>query len=143
MCSAKKFDKAVNVTSRVVSGVLTLGGSEIARNNLSSNNPINKILQTPGRIVTGSGALQKTAAALGVTQPDPVPTPEVPAPADPEATPIPPTPSEQAAMLRRKRLAALRLGIASTIRTSGQGVADVPSLMTPMAAGTGKTKLGQ
>lgn len=38
---------------RGVSGVLTLGGSEIARNNLSQKNVLNQALNAPGSIVTG------------------------------------------------------------------------------------------
>jgi hypothetical protein len=38
---------------RGVSGLFTLGGSEIARNNLGKNNVVSKGLQTPGMIVTG------------------------------------------------------------------------------------------
>lgn len=46
----------LNSIGRGVSGVLTLGTSEIARNNLGSNNLVSKVLQTPGQIVTGGQA---------------------------------------------------------------------------------------
>lgn len=42
-----------NTVGRGVSGVLTLGGSEIARNNLGNRNPISQALGLPGTIVTG------------------------------------------------------------------------------------------
>lgn len=45
-----------NVASSVgrgISGLVTLGGSEIARNNLNKNNIVNRVLQAPGTIVTG------------------------------------------------------------------------------------------
>ncbi len=42
-----------NKVGRGVSGVLTLGGSEIARNNLSQKNALNQTLNAPGSIVTG------------------------------------------------------------------------------------------
>lgn len=41
---------------RVGSGVLTLGGSEIARNNLGSKNPISQALGLPGTILTGGAS---------------------------------------------------------------------------------------
>lgn len=47
---SKKVAKSVG---RGISGVFTLGTSEIARNNLGKNNLVSKILQTPGMIVTG------------------------------------------------------------------------------------------
>lgn len=43
----------VSSVGRGVSGVLTLGGSEIARNNLPASNPLNQVLQAPGTIFTG------------------------------------------------------------------------------------------
>lgn len=42
-----------NTVARGASGVLTLGGSEIARNNLSSKNALNQVFQAPGTILTG------------------------------------------------------------------------------------------
>jgi hypothetical protein len=45
---------------------------------------------------------------------------------------------------RRRRLAALRSGIASTIKTSAAGVTDAPNLLAPQAFAAGlKSKLGQ
>jgi hypothetical protein len=44
---------AAKTIGRIGSGVFTLGGSEIARNNLSSKNVVNQALQTPGAILTG------------------------------------------------------------------------------------------
>lgn len=45
--------KIVNNVGRGVSAGLTLGGSEIARNNLSQKNAFNQLLNAPGSIVTG------------------------------------------------------------------------------------------
>lgn len=49
----KKVKKVAGTVGRGVSGVFTLGGSEIARNNLSKKNVINQVLQAPGHIFTG------------------------------------------------------------------------------------------
>lgn len=43
----------VNTAGRIGSGVFTLGGSEIARNNLGSNNPLTQALNIPGTVLTG------------------------------------------------------------------------------------------
>lgn len=48
---------AAKTIGRVGSGVLTLGGSEIARNNLSKKNPLNQLLQAPGAILTGGASM--------------------------------------------------------------------------------------
>lgn len=42
-----------NTVGRIGSGVFTLGGSEIARNNLSKKNVVNQVLNIPGTILTG------------------------------------------------------------------------------------------
>lgn len=62
---------AAKTVGRGISGVLTLGGSEIARNNLGQNNIISKGLQTPGMIFTGgqSGGYSNAPSAPGVQVP--------------------------------------------------------------------------
>lgn len=45
-----------NSVGRGVSGVLTLGGSEIARNNLGNKNPVSQALGLPGTIFTGGAS---------------------------------------------------------------------------------------
>jgi hypothetical protein len=45
--------KIVNSIGRGTSAALTLGGSEIARNNLGQKNAFNQLLNAPGTIVTG------------------------------------------------------------------------------------------
>lgn len=45
--------KIANTVGRGVSGVLTLGGSEIARNNLGQKSVLNQALNAPGTIFTG------------------------------------------------------------------------------------------
>lgn len=49
----KKVKDVAKKVGRGASAVYTLGGSEIARNNLSKDNVINKVLQAPGTILTG------------------------------------------------------------------------------------------
>lgn len=157
MCSANivkpiiskvRLDDAVKTTSRVISGLSTAGLSEVARNNLPKDNLLNRAMQLPGEVPTGFGGIQDSFERFGLTKGDVPPAPQPPAPAPSEPPPqfAPATPSELAAMLRRRRLAALRMGLASTIRTSGYGLTDAPSLLTPAAAGTsgsGKQRLGQ
>lgn len=42
-----------NTIGRIGSGVLTLGGSEIARNNLPRTSPVRQLFQAPGTVLTG------------------------------------------------------------------------------------------
>jgi hypothetical protein len=138
MCSQPALQKAVSTTARVVSGVTTLGTSEIARNNLPASNVINQALRVPGRLVTGGNAIPTTATALGIVKPEAPPMPQTPTPSEPEPTPtfMAPNVSETSAMRRRRRLLALRGGINSTIRTSARGATDTANLLTPQAGGT-------
>lgn len=50
--------KIAGDVGRGVSGVLTLGGSEIARNNLGTSNPLTQALGAPGTIFTGGASGQ-------------------------------------------------------------------------------------
>lgn len=150
MCSKP----AVNTVARVVSGVTTLGASEIARNNLSSSNFLNQALNTPGNIATagqgGNGLISAGLDAAGKAILPKVPAPPPPAPPE-EGTsgdqprpggPAPGTTSvESLQARRRKRLAALQSGLASTIVTGPGGAAGSPSLLSPSAGGL-KLKLG-
>lgn len=57
---------------RVGSGVFTLGGSEIARNNLGARNPLSQALQLPGAIMTdGASAPQDIPSVFGTNQGNP------------------------------------------------------------------------
>lgn len=47
---------AAKTVGRIGSGVFTLGGSELARNNLGRKSPISQALQLPGTILTGGMA---------------------------------------------------------------------------------------
>lgn len=73
--------------------------------------------------------------AQGPDEGPPPPADPVVDQAEPTPTFAPPNPSESAAMRRRKRLAALRMGIASTIKTSGTGADGNAALLAPTAAG--------
>lgn len=55
---------AAKTVGRIGSGVFTLGGSEIARNNLPRNNVIRNVLGLPGTILTGGMAGQDQMPAL-------------------------------------------------------------------------------
>lgn len=48
--------KVLNTVGRGVSAGLTLGASEVARNNLGARNPISQALQGPGAVFTGGGS---------------------------------------------------------------------------------------
>lgn len=162
MCSAKAVKNTVNTVSRVTSGVVTLGGSEIARNNLPSNNIVNKVLNAPGQIVSGGSTIPTVAVATGLVKPDvpdapPMPDPAAPGPDGPGTNQDPPStitasdPTELAAQLRRRRLAQLGRGIAATIASSAAGDTSTASLLSPTASGSTpsvyaagmKAKLGQ
>lgn len=76
--------------------------------------------------------------------------PDMPGPAStpgdagPTPTPIAPNPTESAAQQAKRRAALLRMGLLSTITTSGQGVTAAPNLFQPAASASGmKTQLGQ
>lgn len=132
-------NKVAELTGRATADVLTAGSYEGIR---KLDSPIAKLPE--------KGA--STAATLLGAKPG---MPSMPAPAEapsdsdagPAPTVSPANPTDLAAMTNRKRLAALRLGLLSTIATSGQGVTSAPSLFTPSAfavrmTGT-KTALGQ
>jgi hypothetical protein len=136
MCSKS----AVQTVTRVATGIATFGSSEAVRNS-----------QIPGASTLAK--LPENAAGTGADIVSP-PRPTSPGQASSDAAggagadqgPLPtasaPDVQTVAAQARRRRLAALRQGILSTIATSGQGVAGAPVLLTPSAV-SGKTKLGQ
>jgi hypothetical protein len=69
------------------------------------------------------------------------PEPEMPAPAGSDAGPMPTMLPEQE---RKRRLALIRMGLLSTIKTSAAGVTSAPNLLAPQAFAVGsKTLLGQ
>jgi hypothetical protein len=137
MCSKS----AVQTVTRVATAVSTFGSSEAARN------------------VPGVGSIAKLPENVAGTVSNLVSPPKPQAPTDPGAAagadgqpsadqgPLPTAsaadPTTLAAQARRRRLAALRQGIAQTVATSGQGVAGAPVLSTPAATSGLKTKLGQ
>jgi hypothetical protein len=133
MCSKS----AAQTVTRVATGVATFGTSEIARKipgaSTLASLPENAAgtaydIVSPPKPPSSAGGAQSSdqpAADQG-----PLPTAQ-----NPDVTTV-------AAQARRRRLAALRQGIMSTIATSGQGVGGSPVLLTPTAV-AGKTKLGQ
>lgn len=104
-------------------------------------------------------APEKIGSTVGTLLGAPPEMPSLPTPPDagsasggggdagPEPTPSGPAPTETAAMAAKRRLAALRMGLLSTIATSGQGVTSAPNLFQPSAFAVGasgmKTSLGQ
>lgn len=100
--------------------------------------------------IIGAGA----AAAFAPEMPKaPKAPPAAPAP-EPVPTMITDETNEETADAKRKKLDSLRMGLASTIKTSASGATGTPSLATPRATnaagvmggamgGGTKTKLGQ
>lgn len=99
----------------------------------SKQNPANPVL--PGVEI----GISLPGESNQPTPPQPSPPPSF----SPEPTPTDPNPQETAAQ-RLKRLAALRMGFAKTIKTSPQGVSASPLVSVPQAYFPGtKGKLGQ
>lgn len=65
--------KIAGDVGRGVSAVATLGGSEIARNNLGSSNPISQFLGAPGTIATGGASGQTQMPGVFGNQGNPNP----------------------------------------------------------------------
>ncbi len=144
MCSKP----VANTIARVTSGILTLGTSEIARNNLSDKNFLNQTLQTPGNIITGGqgGNGLITAGIDAITPKIPKP-PEAPSPEDTtDSAPIPGAPAPGStsvdSMSKRRKKMALNAGFMKTLATSGSGVSGAPILAAPTSSNL-KLKLGQ
>jgi len=143
MCHpAAPLSKAV----RVATAISTAGTSELAR---KVPGPVGQTAALPGNLAYQAAGGSGAPPSLPWDKPSG--TPAAPAVSDtgtgdagPAPTPTPASPTESAAMLARKRLAALRMGLLSTIATSGQGVTAAPNIFAPtaFAAGT-KTALGQ
>ncbi len=123
--------------------------------NLGNKQIENKSKRAVANIVDVSGANTNTQAAFGgveaadtMRMPEygtPEPIPAAPAPAAVAGAPSPfPTDATtgETENQRRKRIANLRRGVLSTIKTGGQGISGAgPELSSPVAT-SGKTKLG-
>jgi len=139
MCSAKKATQAV----RAAAGVMTFGGTEALRANKGTRNIVEKAESTVNKAFGGSGQTasglmpyDRTSpidTALSLPPPPPAPDPIPTEGPGPSPTFMPPNPSETAAMRRRRKLNAMRMGITSTVLTSGTGVGAGGALLTPVA----------
>lgn len=149
MCSAP----AVNKTMRIANAISTGGISEGVRA-IAKNNPDNVLSKATMLTETGPTMIYNYAAkTLGASPlpgtPGANPAPPPPPPPD-ENTGDQPRPGgvapgqtsvDSLQARRRKRLAQLQGGLASTIATGPGGAAGSPSLLSPSAGGL-KLKLG-
>lgn len=149
MCNPPPVVKKIASVASAVFPVVGLANHLVANAAKGNVNPTTAVKQTSGDI----------SSTFHNADPLNPPPPPAPPPVDtttppggggdsgPQPTPTGPAPTETAAMAAKRRLAALRMGLLSTIATSGQGVTSAPSLFAPSAFAVGatgtKTALGQ
>jgi hypothetical protein len=119
---------SASTIGRIGSGVLTLGGSEIARNNLSNKNVINQALNIPGSILTGGAYNPLTGSGFGGAS-----SPYVPGPFSLDPNQVS---GDQSAInsLGQKQYSDTLAGIDTNATAQNQRVADIMKSSLPNIA---------
>lgn len=134
---------------RAAADVMTYGSYEAIRH---VPGPIGNVPKgTEALVDKTTGGPGNASYVPGLDPKPPQPSADMPGPssgggdAGGPPTPTPVAPTESAAMIARRKLAALRMGLLSTMTTGGQGVTSTPNLLIPTASAGGgvKTALGQ